>query len=592
MVCLKKNRLKPIVKNCYLWFNNKSIQTKFAVIFITASLFASILVGIVTYITASSIVIERYESEAGIRRDQTGRDIESLAVRDTYNIYSVYCYLTDKLNTRVYGDYSHQNRLFLISMAIMNAVGTNAEPRLYFFDDSVCIYTNDNPAVFGDLPLSPEQLKIYADSLVFRVSGEALIVDQRAYVPCIIKTRLKGTLTAINYMAANIDMERYELLLDEYSEALGATSMIVDSYGRVIACNDGSYLGSDFASLVDLSAIDSDGAHAQIGNKNYLTFKRNVRYYDWTYYMLVPSELVKKQLEPVLLAAVLSSMMFMFVAVLMIIFTNRIVSRPLKMLTSEILSDELPYGIPRFRPKFKDEIGKLSQAFHEKNEQIDRYIKDIAEAEERYNQAEFTALTAQLNPHVLHNTLSTIIWLIDDDRREDAVSATKALSDVLRNAMGRGKRIIFIREEVEFLRSYIAIQQFRYGDHFKPVFMVDEEILQYGIPRMVLQPIVENAIYHGIKHLDGCGIIRIKGSLENDDIVFEVMDSGPAGQEIVDMINQELESSGPPKLEGLGIRNVHLRLLYHYGEGYGVRYFRRDNFTIAQIRLHAKYPEE
>ena len=193
----------------------------------------------------------------------------------------------------------------------------------------------------------------------------------------------------------------------------------------------------------------------------------------------------------------------------------------------------------------------------------------------------------KLNPHFLHNTFSTIIWLIEEERYESAIYAIQQLSVLLRNTMGKGGRVVSISEEVEHLRSYIDIQQLRYCGRFKSMIFIDNCVMQYCITRVVLQPLVENAIYHGTKYLEHGGIIKVIGRKIDDNVVIKVYDNGPSNEDDIAKINKELHELHDKGKVGIGIKNVHLRLQSQFGSQYGLHYEKEDNFTVAVIVIPA-----
>jgi two-component system sensor histidine kinase YesM len=183
---------------------------------------------------------------------------------------------------------------------------------------------------------------------------------------------------------------------------------------------------------------------------------------------------------------------------------------------------------------------------------------------------ELKLLQAQINPHFLYNTLDTIVWLAETKQNEQVSRMVTSLSDFFRTTLSKGKDYITVREEESHIRSYLEIQQFRYRDILEYNIKIDEDILEYEILKMTLQPLVENAIYHGIKNKRGLGHITVTGVKRNEHMVFEVQDDGlgmkPDRLEFMRRVVGDEEKDGKSTSSGFGLYNVAKRLKLNYGK--------------------------
>ena len=183
------------------------------------------------------------------------------------------------------------------------------------------------------------------------------------------------------------------------------------------------------------------------------------------------------------------------------------------------------------------------------------------------------ALQAQITPHFLYNTFDTIIWLAEEEKTDEVVKITKAFSEFLRISLSRGHEWITIAQELDHIKNYLTIQKIRYADILNYEIEADEEILNYKIIKLVLQPLVENAIYHGIKNKRGRGHLKVSANFTDDkksSIMFTVTDDG-AGftQERLAQVNNELENAtlDAEKLTSVyGLYNVNKKLKLYYGK--------------------------
>ena len=218
-----------------------------------------------------------------------------------------------------------------------------------------------------------------------------------------------------------------------------------------------------------------------------------------------------------------------------------------------------------------DELIPLANNMNLMAEQINVLIQKNIEEQQNIQKAEMKALQAQITPHFLYNTFDTIIWLAEEEKTDEVVKITKAFSEFLRISLSRGHEWITIAQELDHIRNYLTIQKIRYADILNYDIEVDEEILNYKIIKLVLQPLVENAIYHGIKNKRGRGNLKVTADFTDQtksSIIFTVSDDG-AGftKERLEDVNRELENASlnAEKLSSVyGLYNVNKKLKLYY----------------------------
>ncbi|WP_337540699.1 sensor histidine kinase [Suilimivivens sp.] len=217
------------------------------------------------------------------------------------------------------------------------------------------------------------------------------------------------------------------------------------------------------------------------------------------------------------------------------------------------------------------EARMLSDSLNAMIDKINELLDQVTTEQIRLRKAEFELLQAQINPHFLYNTLDTIVWLAEAGDQKRVVSMVGNLSDFFRTSLNQGKDIIPIREELAHVRSYLEIQQVRYQDILRYEITVPEDLYEYKIPKITIQPLVENALYHGIKNKRGQGTITITGERSENGFVLYVRDNG------IGMIQERLNEvrAGIQKLsytgkEIYGLYNVNERIRLNFGETYGI----------------------
>lgn len=212
-----------------------------------------------------------------------------------------------------------------------------------------------------------------------------------------------------------------------------------------------------------------------------------------------------------------------------------------------------------------NEIGRLGRRFNIMNHKIEQLIKEKVLDEKLKRKSELKVLQAQINPHFLYNTLDSIIWMAEAGKNEEVVKMTSELARLLRQSISNELEVVSIRQEINYVRSYLSIQKMRYRDQLNYIIDVEESIQQYPIIKLVIQPLIENAIYHGIKCKEGEGNILVKGYQVEDKIVLEVSDDGKGmDEETLAKIFEKKETN--LKRNGVGVYNVYSRLKLRYGQ--------------------------
>jgi len=233
----------------------------------------------------------------------------------------------------------------------------------------------------------------------------------------------------------------------------------------------------------------------------------------------------------------------------------------------------------------KDEIGDLIRSFQIMIQEIENLIERNNIEQEEKRKSELNALQAQINPHFLYNTLDSIIWMAEDGNTKDVVLMTSALAKLLRKSISNQNELVTVTEELEYTRSYLTIQKMRYKGKLKYSIDVEPVIADMEIIKLIVQPLVENAIYHGIKYKDGIGTIIIEAVYREKEIVIKVIDDGYGmSEEQLAHIFDKHEING--RKYGVGIHNVHKRIQLYYGEEYGLSFISKiGQGTIASIHL-------
>ena len=226
----------------------------------------------------------------------------------------------------------------------------------------------------------------------------------------------------------------------------------------------------------------------------------------------------------------------------------------------------------RFHAGSGDEIETLADSFNSMVGEISALVEDVKKEQANLKDAELRLLQEQINPHFLYNTLDAIMWLVESGQNDKAVSMVSSLSGFFRTTLSKGREWVTVREEKSHIESYLEIQKFRYADILDYAINIPEEMDGFSLMKLMLQPIVENALYHGIKNKRGRGFIRVSGRMGDGELFFIVEDDGIGmRQKELDRMRKLISGEITEELpHGFGIANVAQRIRLHYGEKYGI----------------------
>ncbi len=240
------------------------------------------------------------------------------------------------------------------------------------------------------------------------------------------------------------------------------------------------------------------------------------------------------------------------------------------------------------------EIQHLGRSIGGMARRIQALMNDIVAEHESKRKSEFDTLQSQINPHFLYNTLDIIVWMIENEQKQEAVKVVTALARFFRISLSKGRSIIPVRDELEHVRNYLTIQQKRFKNKFIYQIEAQEEVLSLASLKLMLQPLVENAIYHGMEFMDGDGEITVKAERNEDRLCFTIADNGlgMTKEQVEGLLTGETRSASK-KGSGIGVKNVNERIRLYFGEDYGLEIFSEpDEGTAIQICLPAVPYEE
>ena len=377
-------------------------------------------------------------------------------------------------------------------------------------------------------------------------------------------------------------------LCDQNSIGTKGYAFILDEYGNIVYHPQQQQLYNELQTEnIDLvMRSDSDTVLTGTGRKGKLYSISRSNKTGWTVVgCMSVEELLQKSYEAqrsyVLIAAVL-----MIVALLFSRQIARSFTYPIQRLRDSMKKvQEGNFSGADVEIESENEIGSLTKSFNVMTHRIQELMEQNVRDQEAKRKSELKALQSQINPHFLYNTLDSIIWMAEGKKNEEVVLMTASLARLLRQSISNEDEVVPVSQEVEYARGYLTIQKMRYKDKLEFEISVDPSILNIPLIKLVLQPVIENAIYHGLKYKESKGLLQVKGFMKDGNAVLQVIDNGVGMDEetlahIYDRHKVNYHSNG------VGVYNVQKRLQLYYGSEYGITYeSRKGEGTTATITI-------
>lgn len=350
------------------------------------------------------------------------------------------------------------------------------------------------------------------------------------------------------------------------------TRILLDKNRQVISSTDPNFLTMKFNQIYD-EEMSMDKKHGYIvsklatGTKSLITYTK-VEANDWVLIDIKPynqlTGMFFKVARRLLLVTIVSIIIFLTVAALF----ARSITKPIHKLSVMMEETDFEDSADHELNSPMNEIAVLQDSFNNMKKNISNLLIEVKEQEEKKRKAELQALQAQISPHFLFNTLNTVRCASLNNKPKKAAEMVLALVKLLKMTISREDEFISLKEEIDNIRNYVAILQNRYSTTFDVIYDIDENVKKLMIPKLLLQPIVENAIIHGFQGKDGKGIIKIKAKLYKDKTIITIEDNGKGMENVKISLKRSVDKS--TKFTGIGINNVDERIKLNFGTEYGL----------------------
>ncbi|MDU1314869.1 MAG: sensor histidine kinase [Clostridium septicum] len=571
--------------------NNYSFKKKLLMVFLLVGIIPLVLLWIYDAIFIMKTTYEKIEYYT-----KSNIEIASELIDNNINTYTkMVNYIAEnqdiqKIINKEYSEenYSREKRfndtqeLYKIIMAILSTQNTEIPIHIVNLDKTSRFSTTDYYApIYNDIRGDfYKKLDNNEDIAITQIHRRVEGKDSKDTVLVIGKAIVdKETREVIGYVIADIYDAYFDNIFKAISFVKGSNVMLLDDNGYIIT--DKNYKNSTgFKYPIDyLNKMNSHGTGTlkmNIDDVNYEGYYTNTKNTKIKVIELIPRKYFFSEVLENMKVLIILALVVITLCIIVVLITSKKMSKPIIEMTylmKEVEKGNLDVSIENYS---NDEIGELSRGFNDMTKELRRLIDEGYRKELLVQQAEFKALKSQVNPHFLYNSLGLVNWMARLGEVEDVIKATDALAKFFRYSVNNTEDIVPVKKEFEQIKSYLTIQNYRYKDKFTIKINVDENILDWNILKLMLQPLVENAIIHGLEKKIGQGILIINAFEMEEKLCFEIKDNGVGIR------------GNSKKGEGIGISNVNKRIKLFYGEEFGVDYKREDEFTIFSIVVPKK----
>ena len=372
-------------------------------------------------------------------------------------------------------------------------------------------------------------------------------------------------------MIVNVDEEELSRRYSSFVTPQSLVTCLVDGEGTVLSSTDKTKMGSVlpvFNTIFEAWEQQGNGyVTAGYERERVVAFYVRSSVNDWYFINLVPRSAFLSGSRTSMLVIVCSFLLCIFFGITFALIQKRFVIGPIRELVVKIDRVEVGDFTEECSVYPGDEIGALNREFDEMSRRLKRLIEEVYTTKIKEQEAELNALIAQINPHFLYNTLDSIHWLAVKNRDYAVGEQLEALSAIFRHVLNRGEECVTIASEVEFIRNYMAIMESRFGRRVKIQIQTEPGLEQVLIPKLIIQPLVENGILHGLEPKKEGGTILITIEVQGDNLVIAVEDDGVGADEAE--ITEKMKNRESGK-DTFALKNIDDRIKLRYGSAYGL----------------------
>ncbi len=376
----------------------------------------------------------------------------------------------------------------------------------------------------------------------------------------------------VGVIMVNCDIAFLKNVYEKMIIVPGQRILIVDQKGNTVYDNIEANIAvkadKELLNLVEKGGLENH--NLSMDGKDYLVSQKTSELTGWKVINIIPISELNKNINQLRKTTIIITATLIFIAMLLVVIIARRMVVPMRKLV--ILMKLFEKGDFDVKIKFtnRNEIGQLAKGFNSMAKKIKKLIREVYTDRIKQKDLEIQMLQNQINPHFLYNTLESIHMMAEINEDDQTAEMTQSLGKILRYSIDCKTEVVRIQDEINNLMDYILLQKIRFSGMFDIIVEIDKEICEYNTIKLILQPLVENAINHGLSSRSKDGIIRVTGARKNNDIVIKVRDNGKGmDQQQVKQINDYINGVGST-MKSIGLKNVNKRIKLHYGDDYGI----------------------
>lgn len=551
----------------------KHIKVQISAYYLITSIFVISILGFVLYYSIGNIFLNDTLSRTEQTINVSGEYLEVYIER----LKGVSHLLSESVVTEEYL-LNHENETEVLSL-IESALETDE------YINSIIIVSKDGRIISNEksinMTVSVDMMNEhwYVDALS---NGDPILtgakmtqfsMDQDTWVISISEEIIDENGNNIGLIIIDVNYAVIQKLLSNLDLGTEGSVFILNDNDQLVYHGDPACFMSDgaYQEILNIASMD-DGYHSEM---NKTTYEYRLNNADWRLIGVSSLDANKAFKRQLLETLFMISFILLTIVLGSGVFIAEYITRPIRKLELAMQEVDESFEALVEVDTASIEIQHLTMHYNDMLKRISKLLLEISEKEKYLRDYELASLHSQINPHFLYNTLDTIVWMAEFEDSEAVINITKSLANFFRLSLNKGNDLITLEGELNHVREYLFIQSARYQD--KLFFEINEvtDLSDYLVPKIIIQPLVENAIYHGIKEKDGSGLVKIDVELNPETIDILISDDGPGmNVEKLEKLRLSLSSKvnhiSSKKLGGVGLRNVHERIKLYYGDESGI----------------------
>lgn len=572
------------------WIKDMPIFHKMFVICILVTVTISVLSGGITYVTASDIILKKTiaQTEETINQVSENYDsfMEMIANRLDYIAFNPTVQdelLNERPEKSEEGYYSGTRMVKRLLVQMFKS---------YQMED-IEIYGENGKRYFCSIRGTEEpRLKHEEELMEIAAAGSGAVtyvndISDSGCLQIVKLIRDNLTMDSLGVLRTGIRASALERIQENVDFASSGMILLLDDKNQIIV-GEASELTEEADMLFNKW---NDSFRYKIGSEEYQIVYQVSDYTGFKAIGILPAKEIASAVVPVQLAMAATILVGIFLSIGLSVFMSRFMGMPIKRTVDALRKVSKGDFSVRLEEERKDEFGEINQEFNHTIGRMEELLEEIAQSKMLNREMEFKALQAQINPHFLYNALDTINWMARKEEKEEICEMVSAVSNLLRISISNKETMFTLEKELDYVKDYLYIQQTRYRSRFEAVFEIDERIKSQRIPKLTIQPLVENAIVHSVEVRKEKTELMIRAYRMKEEVYIEIEDTG------IGMSRETLANLLRPQKEkidiktahtGLGVYAVHQRIQYMFGEAYGLRVYSEEG-KGTRVVIHFPY---